>query len=189
MDKINLRNLYRYDSKTKTYYIDIQLEDYRDAYSDWDYSPFNNRDLDDDLTEYLLECSYELNGRKNIIIVFHILHQKKNLLRENKSREGMYNYFQYKIRKLNNQRVRLIKNTLNFFLIGIVLLLLRYITEINFQKSIITQLIEESFIIGGWVMIWEMFSTWFFNVKELSNNIKQYKKLKNIKIIFIYNEE
>jgi multiple sugar transport system permease protein len=60
--------------------LDIQLENYRDAYSTWDYSPFINRDLDDNLMEYLLSCSYEIPRKKAIIIRFHLLHQLRYTL-------------------------------------------------------------------------------------------------------------
>ncbi len=91
----DLKRLYKYNHEKKTFVIDVQLEDYRDAYSEWDFSPFNNRDLDDDLTEYLLECSYEIPAKMPLVINFHILNQEKNDSREKKSISGMYNYFEY----------------------------------------------------------------------------------------------
>lgn len=189
MEKIDLKELYRYNPKKNIYFIDVQLEDYRDAYSDWDYSPFDNRDLDDDLTEYLLECSYELTRKTNIVIVFHILHQEKDEKREKRSRQGMYNYFGYTIRKLSNQRIRLIKDTGSFFIIGIALLSAGTVVHGFFAESMVLDLIGESFFIGGWVMIWEMFSTWFFNIKDLSHMIKHYIRLRNTPIIFTYNNK
>ncbi len=54
-DKVKLSELtkiYNYDETGNSFIVKVQLEDYRDVYSDWDFSPFLNRDLDDDLTEY-----------------------------------------------------------------------------------------------------------------------------------------
>jgi hypothetical protein len=186
MKKIDLKRLYRYDMEKELYYIDIQLEDYRDAYSSWDYSSLNNRDLDDDLTEYLLECAYELTAKNKIMIDFHILHQDKDDTREERTREGIYNYFNYEIRKLSNQRLRLIRDTFYFFLIGSIFLLAGSIIAHLFTETIVTNLISEGFFIGGWVMIWEMFTTWFFNINKLTHTIKTYRKLRDIPIIFTY---
>lgn len=188
MKKIELSRLYRYNEIKNLYYIDVQLENYRDAYSDWDFSPFINRDLDDDLNEYLLECSYELSKKVNLCIVFHILNQSKSILKENKSREGMSNYFNYRIRKMHNQRIRLFRNTISFLIIGSVLLFVGSLLGKAFDHSMIINLASEGFFIGGWVMIWEMFSTWFFNIRELTQTIKHYTRLSDTPIIFKYNE-
>lgn len=111
-----LKKIYKYSDLDEAIIIDIQLQDYRDAYSDWDFSPFMNRDLDDNLTEYLLECSFEIPIKMKMIVNFHILNQEKNLSREEKSIIGMYNYFDYEIRKLKNYKIRVVKDIITFFL-------------------------------------------------------------------------
>ncbi|MBF8984727.1 hypothetical protein IZY60_14380 [Lutibacter sp. B2] len=188
MKEKELKQLYRYEEKEVVYYIDVQLEDYRDAYSEWDYSPFNNRDLDDDLTEYLLECSFEIPFRYNIIINFHLLHQQISATREKRSIEGMYNYFAYKIRKIKNYRMRTLRDTIAFLIIGSVLLISGTITEKYVQNSMVIKLISEGLFIGGWVMIWEMFSSWFFNIKKLTDEIKHFTRLKSTRIIYTYKD-
>jgi hypothetical protein len=186
MNEKELSKLYRHNKTEKAYYLDIQLEDYRDAYSNWDYSPYINRDLDDDLLEYLVSCSYEIPKSKSIIINFHLLNQPQDINREKKSQEGMHNFFQYKVRKLKNSRLRLIRNTAAFLIIGTALLITAIITSSSINNSFINKLISEGLFIGAWVMIWEMFSIWFFKVKTLSSTIKHHERLQNSKIIFKY---
>lgn len=182
----DLRKIYRYDKKASSIIVDVQLEDYRDAYSEWDFSPFVNRDLDDDLTEYLLECSYEVPLKQPITINFHILKQEKNELREERSIAGMYNYFSYEIRKAKNYRFRVVKDTVTFFLIGTLLLVASAFVEGWLEESMLRRLLTEGFSIGGWVMMWEMFSAWFFDLKKVSQKIKHFEKLKQSKIIYAY---
>jgi hypothetical protein len=181
-----LKRLYTYNEEKKTFIIDVQLEDYRDAYSEWDFSPFNNRDLDDDLTEYLLECSYEIPAKMPLIINFHILNQAKNDSREQKSIKGMYNYFEYEMRKLKNHRMRMIRDTIAFFAVGSILLLSGALLESYLPHSILNRVLIEGFSIGGWVMIWEMFSAWFFDIKKISYKIKHFMKLNESTIAYTY---
>lgn len=188
MKNHELKELYQYNQKENICYIDVQLENYRDAYSDWDFSPFTNRDLDDDLNEYLLECSSEIPRKVDIVIIFHILNESKDHSREMRSIEGMHNYFRYKIRKLVNQRIRLLKRTVTFLFIGTILLLIGNIFSRITSSAIAYTLISEGFYIGAWVMIWEMFSIWFFNVRELTYIIKHYRRLSETPIQFRYNE-
>lgn len=182
----DLKRLYKYNHEKKTFVIDVQLEDYRDAYSEWDFSPFNNRDLDDDLTEYLLECSYEIPAKMPLVINFHILNQEKNDSREKKSISGMYNYFEYEMRKLKNHRMRMIRDTIAFFMVGSVLLVIGALLDSYLPHTLLTRVLTEGFSIGGWVMIWEMFSAWFFDIKKISYKIKHFMKLKESTIEYTY---
>lgn len=187
MKEKELKKLYRYLESEKAYCIDVQLEDYRDAYSNWDYSPFINRDLDDDLLDYLISCSYEIPKKKTMIIQFHLLHQLRDINREQKSIEGMYNFFIYRIRKIKNDRLHLIRNTFSFLFIGTVLLVAANIASANINDIFLNKLLSEGLFIGAWVMIWEMFSIWFFKVNSLTNRIKHYQRLVKSKIVFEYN--
>ncbi len=183
-----LKKLYNYSEKDDTFYLDIQLDDYRDAYSDWDYSPFVNRDLDEDLLEYIMSCSYEIPMKKTIVVQFHLLNQTFDLSREKKSIEGMYNYFKYNMRNLTNSRLRMIRNTLTFFIMGTALLFTASLVNVNADGKMLTKLLSEGLFIGGWVMIWEMFSIWFFQINSLSHKIKHFKRLTQTKIVYGYYE-
>ncbi len=183
-----LKELYNYSEKDNTFYLDIQLDDYRDAYSNWDYSPFINRDLDDDLLEYIMSCSYEIPMKKSLIVQFHLLHQTYDLSREIKSIEGMYNNFKYNMRNLTNARLRMIRNTLTFFIMGTALLFTASLVNVDTDGNMLSKLLSEGLFIGGWVMIWEMFSIWFFQINSLSHKIKHFKRLTKTKIIYSYNE-
>lgn len=187
MKEKELRKLYRYSETKNAYCLDIQLENYRDAYSNWDYSPFINRDLDDNLMEYLLACSYEIPRKKTIIIRFHLLHQLRDASREQKSIDGMYNFFQYRIRKIKHDRLHLIRDTVSFLFIGTALLIIANITSVNIHDVFWNNLLSEGLSIGAWVMIWEMFSIWFFKVNSLSNRIKHYQRLGKATIVYTYN--
>lgn len=188
MKEKDLKKLYRYSEAERAFYLDIQLEDYRDVYSNWDYSPFMNRDLDDDLLEYLLSCSYEIPIKKVMIIQFHLLDQIYDEGREKKSIEGIYNFFEYKMRKTKNDRLRLIRNTISFFFIGMALLIISNLTLINVLDSFLNKLISEGLFIGAWVMIWEMFSIWFFRVNALTSKIRHYRRLQRSRIAYDYKD-
>ncbi len=189
MNEKELKEIYRYSETEQVYYLDIQIEKYRDAYSNWDYSPLVNRDLDDDLMDYLIDCSYEIPYKKSIEIYFHMPYELRDIVREQKSIHGMNNFFKYRIRKIKNDRIHLMRSTFLFLLIGTALLIVSNFTSIFIFDAFFSKLVSEGLVIGAWVMIWEMFSTWFFTVKNLSNRIKHYYRLVQAPIIFEYNKE
>ncbi|MBN2259875.1 MAG: hypothetical protein JW702_05000 [Clostridiales bacterium] len=181
-----LKKIYRHTQKSNAYHIDIRLEDYWDAYSSWDYSPFVNRDLDEDLLEYLMSSSYEIPRKYSIIIDLHLMKGISDERREQKSREGMYNYFKYKIRQAKNERFRMFRDTITFLLLGTVMLLLSYVARSLITNNIAQELVSEGLVIGAWVMIWEMFYIWFFQINQLSYKIKHYTRLTSSNIVFQY---
>ena len=181
-----LKKIYVYDENYERFTLDVQLEDYRDAYSDWDFSPFSNRDLDEDLIEFLLECSYEIPLKYSMIINFHLLHQEKNLLREEKSLLGMKNYFNYQLRKLKKHRLQVVRDIATFFIIGSILLLVGLYLSNLFTDSLLFSVMSEGFSIGGWVILWEMFTAWFFNLNKVNIKIKHFRRLYESEIMYTY---
>jgi len=184
-----LEKIYSYDKKSNSFIIPVQLEDYLDAYSDWDFSPFINRDLDDNLIEYLNECSEEIPLKYGLIINFYILNIKQNKIREDRSILGMRNYFLYQLRRLKNQQLSIIKDMITYFIIGIILLIFSYNINGLFSNSIVLTILAEGFSIGGWVMFWEMFESWFFRRNSVRKSIKQYDRFENAKITYSYKKE
>lgn len=181
-----LKKIYPFDNEYKLFTIDVQLDDYRDAYSDWDFSPFTNRDLDEDLTEYLLECSYEIPLKYQLRIDFHILNQDKNQVRETKSLVGMHNYFNYQLRKLRNQKIRVARDIVTFLVIGSILLLTGFYFDDFFEQSLGLSVLSEGLFVGGWVMLWEMFSAWFFDLKKVRSKARHFRRLRESELIYSY---
>ncbi|PKM96357.1 MAG: hypothetical protein CVU84_01170 [Firmicutes bacterium HGW-Firmicutes-1] len=183
-----LKTIYRYDENKKIYHIDIQLNDYRDVYSDWDYSPFVNRDLDEDLLEYLMSCSYEIPKKREFIVDFFLLMHLYDVKRETRSIEGIHNYFGYKIRQTQSERYRLMRSTVLFFIIGTLLLISTVFSNKIILDPLFDRIISEGLFIGAWVAIWEIFSIWFFQVNALGHKIKHYQRLQKSKILYHYKE-
>jgi len=181
-----LKELYRYNKVEVSYHVDITLDSYRDVYSEWDYSPFTNRDLDDDLLDYLMECSYEIGTRRNLVISFHLPQELKDEKKEMRSIEGFRHYFSYRIRKLKGEQVRQIRNTLMLTVIGVLLLVFAYFLEEAVPVDFFSKTIVEGLYIGAWVALWEIFTIWFFSITQLNYMLKHYRRLQKVVIEYIY---
>lgn len=178
-----LKQYYRFNHSKGIYLVDVDLDEYRDVYSEWDYSPMVNRDLDDDLIEYILEASFEIGLKRDMGLVFHIPKELENESRERRSILGIRHYFQYQIRKVRGQIMRQLKTSLIFLLIGMGFL----VTAITLptQTNIVLTTIREGLFIGAWVALWELFSIWFFQMAELRLKIKHYRRIIAMEIHYI----
>jgi hypothetical protein len=177
-----LKSVYRYDALDDSYHVVIDLDTYRDVYSEWDYSPVTNRDLDEDLIEYLLDCSIELALKRKMVVDFYIPSEIVNHKRERKSVNGFRHYFAYQIRRIKSDRLQMLKNSTILLAIGILFLTIAILSEGKIDNHLLSKLVTEGLFIGAWVALWEIFSTLFFDVKKLSDKINHYDRLMKIDI-------
>jgi hypothetical protein len=177
---------YRYSKSLNTIYIDIKIDFYREIYNVWDFSPLINRDLDDDLFEYLESSAMEIPKKYNICIVFHLHNSKKDVKLEEKSIKGFQNYFNYQIRKINLKQKSNIRKILLYGILGFALIFFGYFIR-NISISIpFIDVLSEGFFIGGWVLFWELFSGIFFKRSDMKNRGDVLTRLLKAGIVYEY---
>lgn len=185
------KDLYRYDKDTNTSHIDIELDFYRELYNEWDFSPITNRDLDQELFEYLEECAEEIPANHKINIVFNVPKTIKNTDKEEKSVQGFANYFNYELRKENNKIRTALHDAALFAVYGALLLfagtsLIRFLEAHTVYRNV--SVLGEGLVIGGWVFTWEVVSIVFFRLKVLLKKKKTLFRLLNADMEFSYRE-
>jgi len=185
MNELTIQRFYRVDGGTV--FIDIKLHYYREVFNTWDFSPLLNRDLDDDLFEYLEECVREIPKRNTVEIALHLPKDLKDRGKESMNTESFRNFFDYKIRKLQIMRRELYSNTFRYSLFGILFISLGYFLENGITPhSGLIKILREGFFIGGWVLFWELFSTIFFRKSDIKKTMTSLTRLKNAAIVYEY---
>lgn len=183
------KDTYRYSKELNMSYVDIQIDSYTELYNEWDFSPYANRDIDEDLYEYLEEAAFEISKKHFICIVFNIPRSLQNEEKEKESRIGFSNYFAYRLRRQTNKGKVLKRQAAYYGLFGLFLLSVGMFAdsmlsagEYNSYLSLLT----EGLYIGGWVLFWELFNIIFFELGELSDTKKMLTRLKNAEIAYNY---
>lgn len=184
-----LRRIYGYNPANKTYHIHIDLDNYRDVYSEWDFSPLINRDLDEDLIEYILGCSREIGLKRRMSLVFHMPLSLKDIMKEKRSIEGYQHYFEYQIRLLRTAKWDKRFEGLRTFVLGIVLIILANLSHLIPLPELGSNILSEGLIIGAWVAMWETFSLVLFGSRDQKAKLKQYKRLKDVPILYEYTRD
>ena len=93
--KFDARKIYRFDEESGAFLIDIDLDFYRELYSEWDFSPQRKRDLDNDLLEYLVDCCDEIPARYPVAIAINLPEAVYDATREERATQGFKNFFTY----------------------------------------------------------------------------------------------
>ncbi len=185
MRSVEIEKLYRHDDK-KTYHIDIALDYYRDIYSDWDFAPFKNRDLDDDLIDFMMDCSYEIPMKYKLQVDFFLPREMEDALREKRSIQGFRNYFKYALRKKRRSRHSLLARTLMYFFAGAAFLAGAYLLQGVLDNTFLTEMVREGMFIGAWVFIWEICTILFFQLADINKWVRHLKRLADVQIKYHY---
>jgi len=180
----DIKNFYRLNENTKVVYVDIAIDFYREIYNVWDFSPLANRDLDDDLFDYLETCALEIPKKYKMEIVFHIPEKIVNSRKQEKSIKGYHNFFRYKLRKLAKKKALANRQMMIYGMLGIFLILSAISTDHLLENIFLFEIVSEGFYIGGWVLFWELFSTLFFRRKEFRDEEFMLTRLLKSKIVY-----
>jgi len=182
-----IRNVYSYDNKKQQIFIDINLDRYTDLYNEWDFSPAKKRDLDEDLYQYLIECSQEIPLKWALTIRLHLPESLYDPTKEATAQKGIWNYFHYRLHRTSFTRQKALKQLIRYGLFGVIFLFTGvFLIPQIFPQGIVEQLSREGLIIGGWVLFWECFSIVFFEDKLHREHKRHLKRLIKSKLEFIY---
>ena len=182
IDKV-FAKVYNIDQNTNACLIEIALARYDDIFNKWDFDPFERREVNPELEDFLERCSDEIPFRYPIEFHFTIPEGMRNRQKEEKSRDGFKNHFTFKIYLVKNKLKINYRRTLYCFLVGFFLLAGGIQWQIVSQ-NLLPSILRESLNIGGWVFIWQAVSVFSFGNTELYRSYRTYKRLRNAPIIF-----
>ncbi len=189
MKKANkYETLYRKNNTTGRVIIDIALEDYLEFFHEWDNSVFRKRDIHPELAEFLDLCSEDIPLRKKLEIVFTMNTDELSVEKEEQIRISYKNYYNSLKRLVNKKAERFFKISAILLFTSLVLLsaytLLREITS----DSIISDVLLESLLIGGWVFTWEAVHLLFLDIIEPFRRRREIKRFLETEITFLHKQ-
>jgi hypothetical protein len=186
MKKPYLKKIYRFDNLKEAYIIDIDLDYYQEIFNDWDASPVRKKDLDPELVHYLESSSGEISRKNKLTIHFSLPINQKDKSKEKKVLAGIRNYYNstlYFTRKELNFSLRKIAL---FITLGFSFILFAYLAQNQLNLNLGFDVLIEGVFIGGWVLLWEAFSLFFFSMYELRKKKSMYTRFLDSDIIFEY---
>lgn len=187
--EIKLDKLFRFDKKANAYIIDIFIKDYESLYSDLDFSPLKNKDLNDEFIDHLENSIEDIPFKYNLLININMPENLYDEIKEKRGIKEIKNYFLYLYRKKVRELHAVYKSAIISFILGILLI---FTVSIIKKKISVTQLIWEivieGFNIGGWVFLWEFFSLLFLEPNKEKIKIKQYQRILDSQIRYTYHK-
>lgn len=178
--------VYRKNHDTGRVIIDIALEDYNDFFHEWDNSVFKKRDIHPELAEFLDLCSEDIPLRKKLEIVLSLNTSDISTVKEEQIHLSYLNYYSTLQRLVNRKKRRIVRVAGVLLLISLMLLLTYGLLIENDQNNIISKVLLESLLIGGWVFAWEAVHLLFLDIIEPFRRLREIKRFLDAEISYKY---
>jgi hypothetical protein len=181
--------LYRYTEHDKVNLIEIKIRRINQLFNSLDPSPFLEKDLDDDAFEYILSSVSEHSIRRKHRIIIHLPINQKKSISEHEIKKAVKNFFEYKKTIAEkNIRMKIGEGQLSF-VVGIVFLAFCLFTSnyisANFH-TLVSNILVEGLIIGGWVAMWKPISNLLYDWWPLQKERNIFEKISKMDIEFRY---
>jgi len=171
-----LDQIYDQDLETGAYVITAVVNRYEEIFNNLDPSPFKQRDLNSDLTNFLEDCSLDIPLQCLTILQFQVPKLIRNEDLERRIRIGLGNHFSYMMHS-HSRRLKMIdKRSLYFVGISFLLLLAAtFMTGLDVD-NLLFEALNEGIFIGGWVFMWEAISSSSIKRREIKNEYRHYRR-------------
>lgn len=176
--------VYRKFEDTDRYMIEVALDNYEDIFNAWDPAPFKRRDIHPDLSDFLEECSTEISLKHGLAIVFYVPKHEIDLEKQQKCIEGLHNFFLFNKYLVEKHIRHAQQKALTYLTIGLVFLAVAILFDGQLEKTVLSGVFGQGLFIGGWVFVWETFSTLAFKNAIPKQHLLEWKRFLDAPIVF-----
>jgi uncharacterized membrane protein (DUF485 family) len=178
--------LFRKNKDTDRIIIDVALNNYLEFFHEWDNAVFKKRDINSELVEFFDICSEEIPLNKKLEIAFSINTVDRIEEKEEQIRISYRNYYRSLKRSENRKIKRFLRMSIILIFISLVLLTSYGLFMDVKLKTIVSRVLLESLLIGGWVFAWEAVHTLFIDIFEPLHRSREMQRFLDADISFIY---
>ncbi len=185
----SMQYIYKMNTETGAFLVEVRLDDYEELFRGWDASPSQHREMDPELFRFIEESGFEIDLKEDIEFVFFVENKNRDDEKEADSISAIRNNFRmaiYRSDKTLHKNRR--KMTMYVFFSVLFLLASSLVPEVN-QMSMIYEIFIQGLFVGGWVLLWEAFSLFFFVSHDVRQKRKRYVRFLESEVQFKYVED
>lgn len=186
--KSYLSQIYKYDEVEKCYVVEVSLDNYQELFNAWDAAPTRKKDLDSELIEFIEQAAYDIPMKHKTKISLGLPLDQKDEKFEASVKTAVYNNFKMIIHFINKKLHVNNRKVMTYISFSIAFITLSYFLLTSVTDNLTFKLIREGLMIGGWVLMWESFTLFFFDSYEVRNRRKRYQRFLDSNIEFRYRE-
>jgi hypothetical protein len=141
------------------------------------------------LVDYLDQCSNEIDSEFKIDLTIEIINEPVNLGREKECLGSINNFYKHEI-FVTEKRIKTTRKSAFKHLLISLACLSTYVISMQFEMAgLITDILKEAILIGGWVFMWESVTHNFIQIEPFYDEIKKFERIISAPIRFVYSVE
>ncbi len=161
--------------------IELRLSTLAQLFNSLDPSPFHERDLDDDAEAYLVDWARELPRDSSFRIVLHLPEAEARKARERDVAATLVHYFAERAIVLDRDLKEVFRTGRHNLGISVPLLFAcltaSQLIRVHYEGSAFGNILQESFVIVGWVANWKPIETFLYDWWPLARRRDLYRRL------------
>jgi hypothetical protein len=164
--------------------IEVNLQDLEQFFNTMDPSPFHEKDLDDDLEEFIVSWATEYPLHDPIRLVVHLRSRLPGTDAQSVIERAVHNYFAYRTELNEREFKQLLREGRLSLIIGLSFLTVCLSGAEMAKRFQIpgASIVEASLTIAGWVAMWHPMDIYLYGWWPLRRAGKVYRKLSTIPV-------
>jgi hypothetical protein len=170
--------------------IDVRLADLRQLFNPIDPAPFRDRDLDPKVEEFIVDWGREAPAEKPLALIVRLDKAAGAEEEPQVVRDAIHQFFAHRAVAARRRLRRLFRVGRISLAIGLaalaVLFLLAQVVMRRTPASAVSQLLQESLLIGGWVAMWRPLEIFLYEWWPIRAEAKLYDRLAAMPVRIMY---
>ena len=166
--------------------LELNVAEMRQLFNAMDPAPFRERDLDPNAQDYIVEWARETRARQPLGLIVRL--DREPATPENASllQDAVHAYFRQRAVAARRQLRRLFRTGRKSLVIGLAFLAAAFVAGEALAALVDSDryslLIEESFVIGGWVALWRPLEIFLYDWWPILAEAKLHERLGEMEV-------
>jgi hypothetical protein len=167
------------------HHIELNLRDIDQLFNTMDPSPFHEKDLDDDATEFILSWAQEYHRHEPVDLIVHLEKHPDGHNAQQLVENAVHNYFAYRARLNELEFKRLMKQGRMSLLVGLSFLVACFLVIellVLQNPAWFPSFFKEGVTIAGWVAMWRPLEIYLYEWWPLRRRGQIFDKLSRMPV-------
>lgn len=167
--------------------IHIRLKSLEALFNSLDPSPLVERDLDDTVEDYLVDCVRDAPSGASLELVLHLPDNSADRIHGDAVGQSVAHYFSFLSDRQARRIRRLLREGRQAALVGFVFLAgctLGAQAVNNMYSGAMSALLGEGLLIIGWVATWRPVSIFLYEWRPMRQEMRIYDRLARLNVVF-----
>lgn len=172
-----------YRREGRYWLIELSLSDMRQFFNSLDPSPFPEKDIDDEIENYLVESVREFHLKTPLRLVIHVPGDELGRAAQTIP-ESVRHYFDYRAQGATRELRYCLRLGRTSLFVGLAFLSLCMVgSELaGHFETVLGRVLQEGLIIGGWVAMWRPIQIFLYDWWPIARRRRVYQKLTRMEV-------